>query len=331
MVVAIIPAFPDWVRAQSPELSMREFSSSQIKKGVRSIGFGGDGATWGNYAFEWRDADTALVDFGDTHYTNGNNFHFAAVAVASPSLWHNLTLFVIGMFQGTNDVHFSAKSPGLGPNPLPLIGNGSDHAVFFKIGMPLGKGVSVGALLSHETSQFDAVAEANPNQTVHYETKWRPSGGFGVAWQPTKKLLFGFRGLLNNDLERRTDPSGGTEGMAHTAEYRLGGSFAPWEGALIDVGVTRLDRRNALAATHTIIYHPNLGFEQGMRDGRVAFRFGLDETSPTAGLSFKFARFRLDSAYVHNMAQSRVGDLFGSSSNSVLITFTVNYRHAKGS
>jgi hypothetical protein len=36
--------------AQSPELSLREFASGQIKKGVRSIGFGGDGATGGNYA-----------------------------------------------------------------------------------------------------------------------------------------------------------------------------------------------------------------------------------------------------------------------------------------
>ena len=36
--------------AQSPELSLREFASGQVKKGVRSIGFGGDGATWGNYS-----------------------------------------------------------------------------------------------------------------------------------------------------------------------------------------------------------------------------------------------------------------------------------------
>src|SRR5215469_13389618 len=45
----------------SPELAMRDFSSGQIKKGVRSIGFGGDGATWGNYGLVWRDAGTALV------------------------------------------------------------------------------------------------------------------------------------------------------------------------------------------------------------------------------------------------------------------------------
>lgn len=308
---------------------MREFSSGQIKKGVRSIGFGGDGATWGNYALVWRDADTALVDYGDTHYTNGNDFHFAAVGLTSPSLWHHLTFYVIAMFQDTNDVRFNARSPGLGPGSVPLIGKGSDHAVFSKIAMPLGKGLSVGVLLAHEASQFDATAEANPNQSVRYETDWRPSGGFGVAWQPRKKMLFGFRGLLNNDLERRTDPAGITEGMARTAEYRLGGSISPWEGALVDVGGTRLERRNALAARHTLIYHPNLGFEQALLDKRLALRFGLDETSPTAGLSLKFDRFKLDAAYVDNMARSRVGDLFGTHSRSFLMTFTVDYGHAK--
>jgi hypothetical protein len=321
--------FPGWARAQSPELSIREFSSGQIKKGVRSIGFGGDGATWGNYALVWRDADTALFDYGDVHYTNGNDFHFVAIGATTPALWHHLAIYAIGMFQDTNDVRFNAKSPGLGANPVPLIGKGSDHAFFSKIALPIGKGVSVGVLLSRETSQFNAAAVANPNQTVRYQTEWRPSGGFGVAWQPTKKLLFGFRGLLNNDLERRTDPAGVTQGMAHTAEYRLGGSASPWNGALIDVGVTRLEKRNALAGTHTVAYHPNLGFDQLLRNGHLALRFGLDETSPTAGLSLKFSRYKLDAAYVHNMAESRVHNLFGENSNSVLVTFTVDYQRSK--
>ena len=142
-------------------------------------------------------------------------------------------------------------------------------------------------------------------------------------------MLFGFRGLLNNDLERRTDPAGTTEGMARTAEYRLGGSISPWGGALVDVGGTRLERRNALAATHTIVYHPNLGFEQALLDKRLALRFGLDETSPTAGLTLKVDRFKLDAAYVDNMARSRVGLLFGTHSRSFLMTFTVDYGHAK--
>jgi hypothetical protein len=67
-------SLPGLVRAQSPELAMRDFSSGQIKKGVRSIGFGGDGATWGNYSLVWKDAGTALADYGDTSYTNDNDF-----------------------------------------------------------------------------------------------------------------------------------------------------------------------------------------------------------------------------------------------------------------
>ena len=56
---------------------MREFASGQVKKGVRAIGFGGDGATWGNYALVWKDTDTALVDSGWTGYDNGNTFSFS--------------------------------------------------------------------------------------------------------------------------------------------------------------------------------------------------------------------------------------------------------------
>ncbi len=304
---------------------MREFSSGQIKKGVRSIGFGGDGATWGNYGLVWVDANTALVDFGDTHYTNGNDFHFGAVGLTTPALWHHLAIYGIYMFQGTNDVQLNLKSPGLGPGAVPVVGTGSDHAVFVKIAMPLGKGVSIGALLSHETSEFDATAQGNPAQRVHYETAWRPSGGFGVAWQPNKRLLFGFRGLLNNDLERRTDTAGVTQGMAHTYEFRLGGSVSPWKGALVDVGGTSVERKNAVNATYNHVYHPNLGFEQALLQQRLTLRGGVDETSPTLGVTLKASRFKLDAAYVENMARSRVGNLFGGHSNSILLTFTVDY------
>ncbi len=324
-------AFPGWARAQSPELSMREFSSGQIKKGVRSIGFGGDGATWGNYALVWKDADTALVDYGDTHYGNGNDFQFEAVGMTTPYLWHRLAIYVIAMFQDTNNVRFDARSPGLGSAPVALSGKGSDRALFSKIAMPIAKGVSAGVLLSHETSQFDATPQANlgTNEFVHWETKWRPSGGFGVAWQPNKKLLFGFRGLLNNDLERRTDSAGTTQGEAHTKEFRFGASVSPWKGALLDAGTTRFERTNALAAAHVLFYHPNLGFEQSLLKRRLTFRGGIDETSPTAGLSAKFDIFKVDAAYVDKMARSRVGNLFGTDSRSFLVTLTVDYRHEK--
>ena len=308
---------------------MREFSSGQIKKGVRSIGFGGDGATWGNYGFVWMDASTVLADYGDTHYTNGNDFHFWAVGVTSPPLWHRLAVYAIAMSQGTSNVRLNVKAPGLGPGPVPVIGNGSDRAVFAKIAMPLGKGVSVGVLLAHETSQFDAVTEANPKQSVRYATEWRPSAGFGVAWQPSKRMLFGFRGLFNNDWERRTAPAALNEGLAHSAEYRLGTSVSPWKWAWLDVGGTYLERRNAIAGTHTVFSHPNLGFEQSLLDKHLALRGGLDETSPTAGLTLKFSRYKLDAAYVGDMARSRVGNLFGDNSRSLLATFTVDYGHSK--
>ena len=93
---------------------MRDFSSGQIKKGVRAIGFGGDGATWGNYALVWKDAGGSLVDYGDTSYSNGNDFHFAAAGATSPSLWRQLAVYLIAMKEDTNTLHFNLRSPGLG-------------------------------------------------------------------------------------------------------------------------------------------------------------------------------------------------------------------------
>lgn len=310
-------------RAQSPELAMRDFSSGQIKKGVRSIGFGGDGATWGNYGLVWQDANTAVLDYGNTHYTNGNDFNFQAVGATSPSLWHDLAIYAIAMQQGTNDVKFLAKAQGLGPTAVPMVGKGNDEAVFVKVAMPIAYGLSAGIILSHETSQFDATSLSG--QSVKYETEWRPSGGFGTAWQSDdKKWLFGFRALYNNDFERRIDSTGLAEGMAQSQEYRLGGSYQLWKGGLIDIGATRLEKWNAIAGTHTVTYNPNLGFEQKVTDS-FAVRIGLDETSPTAGITYRFSPFKLDIAYVHDMAKARVGDLFGTTSNTILATLTFDF------
>jgi hypothetical protein len=73
-----------------------------------------------------------------------------------------------------------------------------------------------------------------------------------------------------------------------------------------------------------------VGFEQALFDRHVALRFGLDETSPAAGLSFKYALFGVDIAYVVNMARSRVGNLFGANSRSFIMTFTLDYRALMG-
>jgi hypothetical protein len=313
-------------RADSPELAMRDFASGQIKKGVRSIGFGGDGATWGNYGLVWRDAGTVLADYGETSYTNGNDFHFVALGATSPPLWNDLAVYLIALNETSNTVQFDLRAPGLGSGATPVIGHGTNNALFSKIAMPVGHGVSAGVLLSYERSHFDAASLVDPGNTVRYETYWRPSGGFGVAWQPTKRLLFGIRALFNNDLERRIDATGTSEGLARSAELRLGGSVSPWHGALIDAGGTRLEKRNAIAGTHTTTYHPNLGFEQAFSDRRFVVRFGVDETSPTAGFSVKFRPFNLDVAYVRNIARARVGELFGDRSDSIVATLTLDYR-----
>jgi hypothetical protein len=311
--------------AQSPELSMREFASGQVKKGVRSIGFGGDGATWGNYGLVWKDAGTALVDVGDTDYTNGNNFRFDAVGATTPRLWHDLTVYAIALRQNTDTAHYMAQSPGFGPAPVAASGHGNNNAQFLKAAMPLGNGFSAGILLSHEVSDFTATSDANPSAGVRYRTTWRPSGGFGLAWQPDRQWLIGFRALLNRDLEQRADATGIVEGVAKTNEFRLGASYSPWAGGQIDMGSTRLYRRNGIAGTDTTHYAPNLGFEQSLRDNSLAFRFGLDESSPGAGFSAKFTAFKLDVAYIRNLGKARVGELFGDHSSSLIMTLNWDY------
>ena len=311
--------------AQSPELTMRDFSSAQIKKGVRSIGFGGDGATWGNYGLVWKDADTALLDYGNTRFDNGNTFQFSAAGLTSPDLWHGLAVYVIAMTQSAHDIHFKDKSPAFGSTPVPVSSAGSDHAIFSKIAMPLGNGISAGVLLAHETSKFDATQTGSPGQGVHYQTQWRPSGGLGVAWQPDKSTIVGVRVLVNDDQEQRTDSKSLTQGLSRSKEFRLGGSTAPWSGALVDLGWTHLERHSALTGLSTTADHPNVGFEQAFGERRYVLRLGIDETSPTLGFSFNYRPVHLDLAYVHDMARARVGQLFGDHSRSVIVTLTMDY------
>lgn len=323
MAVSIAFATVDTARAQSPELTMRDFSSGQIKKGSRSIGFGGDGATWGNYSLVWNDANTTLVDYADTHFTNGNDFHFEAVGATTPPLWHQLAIYVIAMTQDTNNVKFNASAPGLGSG-VPVTGKGENEAVFTKIAMPLGNGFSAGIMLAHEVSHFDATSAAG--QLTRWETEWRPSGGFGVTWQSDdKKWLLGFRTILNSDLERRIAPAGLAEGLATSQEYRVGASYAVWQGGLFDIGTTHLEKHNDITGTHFSRTFPNVGFEQTLFDRAFSFRFGLDETSPTAGITLKYESLRLDVAYVHDMALGRAGDVFGTTSNSVFLSLTWDY------
>ena len=69
-----------------PELALRELAGGQVKKGVRTIGMGGDGATTGNYALVYKDAGGAIFDQGIAHYLDtGNTFTFSAVGFTTPT------------------------------------------------------------------------------------------------------------------------------------------------------------------------------------------------------------------------------------------------------
>jgi len=311
---------------------MREFASGQIKKGVRSIGFGGDGATWGNYGLVYREAGTALADVGITDYTNSNDFTFTAVGATTPPLWHGLAVYVIALSQHAEDVHLSLSSPGLGAAPRPMVGSGANQAIFSKVAAPLGLGFSAGVLLSYELSQFNALTPAGDPApgAVHYATRWRPSGGFGIVWQPGPKVLVGTRVILNHDEELRTDAAGTTEGLARSYEFRLGASALPWPGGIVDLGGTELYRRSGLtgATTHTL--HPNVGIEQAVVANALFVRAGVDETSYGGGITVRRRPLQLDVAYVYDLGRARVGTLFGTTSNSVLatLTFDMSWRPA---
>lgn len=315
---------PAVASAQAPEIALREFASGQIKKGVRAIGFGGDGATWGNYGLVYREAGGALIDWGVTSYTNGNDFTFTAVGFTSPKLWHDLAIYAIALSQHATDTHLSLASPFFGDAPVPVHGDGANQAIFIKAAMPLGYGFSAGVLLSYELSQYDVVPDQGPGY-IHLETQWRPSGGFGVAWQPTDWILIGTRFILNNDLEIRTDPTGSGAGIYHSFEERLGGSVSLWRGGLLDAGMTGRQRIRGLDGTSTGGLSPNLGIEQSLFDKHLALRAGYDESSPTVGLTAIVKPFRLDVAYVYDLGMARVGKVFGTTSNSVLVTFTYDY------
>jgi hypothetical protein len=324
LTLALTLTAPQLARAQSPELAIREFASGQIKKGVRSIGFGGDGATWGNYGLVYRDATTALLDGGATRYSNGNTFTFTAVAATTPALWRDLAVYVIALSQHAEDVHLALSSPGLGPTKRDVVGSGANQAVFAKIAMPLGHGVSAGVLLAYELSQFDAsTAAGDPVPAfVDYATRWRPSGGFGVAWQPVPRLLVGTRAILNHDEEVRRDDTGTTQGLARSYEFRLGASMSPWTGGLLDVGGTELWKRNGLTGARTSALHPNVGVEQAIIKNALVARAGIDETSYGGGLTLRRRPVQLDLAYVYDLGRARIGTLFGKTSHSVLATLT---------
>lgn len=311
--------------AQSPEISLREFASGQIKKGVRSIGMGGDGATWGNYSLVWKDSSTALLDGGGTSYSNNNSFSFNAVGITTPTLWHGLTVYAVGISQYAANISTALKSPALGTNTVPVHGDGNNQALFVKAAMPLNKEFSFGILLCYERSQFSAIGDGVPANFVRYQTDWRPSGGFGVTYQPDKRFLIGFRALFNRDMERRIDNVSNSSGLNTAQEYRLGVSVGLWQDALVDIGGNLRCRHNEISNSSSSKIEPNIGFEQNLWKRHFALRAGIDETSGTGGFSLKFQPLTLDVAYVNNIGIARVGNLFGDNSNSLIATLVFNY------
>jgi len=303
---------------------MREFASTQVKKGVRPIGMGGDGATWGNYSLIYRDSGTALVDVGVTDFDNGNQFTFTAVGFTSPSLWHNLAIYGIALSQHATDIATTLNAPMHGDSLL-THGSGADQGLFFKAAMPIAAGWSAGAMLSYELSQFDATG-ASTGVPVHYETQWRPSGGFGVTWQPSPLFLFGSRMILNTDREFRRDGTFETSGTAKSFEWRLGASAAIWSGALLDIGGTRVARTNGLSGRKSTIVNPNVGLEQSFLRGNLVLRAGHDETATTGGFTVRRGQLKADVAYVDGLGLARAGTIFGATSRSVIVTFMYDYR-----
>ncbi|GGB21138.1 hypothetical protein GCM10011511_51120 [Puia dinghuensis] len=286
---------------------------------------GGDGATWGNYSLVYRDSSTALLDVGATIYPNNNTFSFTAVGVTLPPFKNGLTLYTIALSQYATNISTTLKHPGSGGLADAVHGDGNNQAVFVKAAMPLGKGFSAGLLLSYELSQFDSHSDKSVGQYVNYQTRWVPSGGLGLTWQPSKRILVGFRALFNNDREQRSDNVGSSTGANNTQEYRLGMSVGLWEGALADVGGNVRHRSNQLYNTKNTATEPNLGFEQNLWHRHFAFRFGLDETSGTGGISLRFSPILIDVAYVRNLATERVGPIFGATSNSILSTVVFDF------
>jgi hypothetical protein len=312
------------ISVAGPETNLREFASGQIKKGVRSIGMGGDGATFGNYALVYRDAGSALIDYGFVSFSDtGNTFSFTAVGFTTPKIWDDAAVYVIAMSQHATNVDVWSETP---PNPMkpPSTGDGSNQAVFVKAAKPLGGGVSLGVLLSYELSQM-TLEPKDGSGAIRYRTDWRPSGGAGLSYQPFPWLLSGVRVILNHDLETRVDPRGSRSAILRSYEYRAGVAVFPWPGGILDAGAVALDRSNGLEGTTSFDVRPTLGIEQEILSKQFWLRAGLDETTWTAGLSAKVEPFRLDVAYLHNLAAARNGDLFGRTNDSVLITLNFDY------
>jgi hypothetical protein len=306
-----------------PETSLREFAGGQVKKGVRTIGMGGDGATTGNYGLVYKDAGGALFDEGIVRFQDtGNLFTFSAVGFTTPTFWDDAAFYVIALGQRGTGVHVWDLVPT--KSHPPSRGDLSDTSVFVKFAKPLSKTWSVGFMGAYELS--DATLLPNSGAPpIRFRTGYLPSGGLGLHWHPDEHFQAGVRVILNHDEERRTQSGTTTSGLLRSYEYRIGAAWAPWAGTLLDVGGVALDRSNGLEGTSTFDIHPTVGLEQALVPKRVWMRGGLDETTWTTGMSFACKPIKIDLAYLYNLAAARTGDIFGKRNTSLIATINFDY------
>ena len=307
-----------------PETALREFAGGQIKKGVRTIGMGGDGATTGNYALVMNDAGSAIFDEGLVRFLDtGNFFTFSAVGFTTPHFWNDAAFYVIALGQNGTGIRTWTTTP---KNPMhpPSIGNLADTSVFVKFAKPLSKAWSVGFMGAYEVSQATLVP-LDGSAPVDYRTTWLPSGGAGLHWHPSKQFQAGIRVILNHDIETRSSAGQVKQGLLRSYEYRLGVAYAPWKWTLLDAGVDLLDRSNDVEGTSSLEPHPTIGLEQTLVQKHVWVRAGLDETTWTTGMSVALPFFKIDLAYLWNLAQARTGDVFGNRNVSLIATINFDY------
>ena len=317
-LVIAAPAFA------GPETVLREFAGGQVKKGVRTIGMGGDGATTGNYALIYKDAGTAIVDeglvtFGDT----GNAMTFTAVGFTTPTFWNDAAFYVMALTQHAPDVYVWALTPTNLGKPASH-GNLSDSSLFLKFAKPITPTLSFGLMAAYELSDALLLPDAG-GAAIRYQTSFLPSGGAGLHWHPDEHWQVGARVIFNHDWETRTQGMSQTSGMLRSYEYRLGVAYSPWHGTLLDVGVAALDRANHVENTATFGVQPTVGAEQMIVAKTLWLRAGLDETTWTAGTSVAMGPLRFDLAVLRNLAAARTADVFGKSNWSVIGTLGFDY------
>ena len=181
-----------------PETAVREFAGGQVKKGVRTIGMGGDGATTGNYALVYKDAGGALFDEGIVRFQDtGNLFTFSAVGVTTPTFWNDAAFYVIALGQSGNGVRVWDRTAKSAAKP-PSTGDLSDTSVFVKFAKPISRTLSIGLMGAFELSQATLLPDAG-GPPIRFTTSYLPSGGLGLHWHPDEHWQLGARVILNHD------------------------------------------------------------------------------------------------------------------------------------